>query len=144
VYDAVADRVNYEGLKPTRPELREDRALRSMRAVPPDEVLGRRINAPKDRIPYEEPDELPNSDLLTAIHQYASDFYDRNGMGEYGHKMLDETALLALGVLVEEQVRGALGEKGHLAFIETERAKKEDGEEHHLAIVKEEYVTGDS
>jgi len=85
---------------------------------------------------------LPDSDLLKSIHQYASDFYatvplaepvqarrKRNEQGEliagqprpprsYDYKSLDGTALIAMGILVEEMARDALGESGHLVFTE--------------------------
>ncbi len=52
---------------------------------------------------------MPGSDLLKAVHAYVSDFYARNygyGEGVRGEgadwRSLDETALLAVGVLLEE------------------------------------------
>ena len=105
--------------------------------VPPEEVLFRRKTAPQR---YEEIDfywaernltldrPLPDSDLLKAIHTYASNFYDRatidKGQGDYGS--MDETALLALGILLEEAAKETLGATGDLAFIEGE--EKDDGE----------------
>ena len=44
---------------------------------------------------------LPDPELLKALHAYCSDFYARNGGGE-SFESLDETALLALGILMEE------------------------------------------
>lgn len=100
-------------------------------AVPPEEVLFRREGAP---IRYEEDDfywadrdladnqKLPESDLLKAIHAYASDFYGRavKGKGKVDFESLDETALLAVGILMEEMACEALGETGDLAFVEGE------------------------
>lgn len=100
-------------------------------AIPPEEVLFRRKGAP---IRYEEDDfywadrdltenqKLPESDLLKAIHTYASDFYGRavKGKGKVDFASLDETALLAVGILMEEMAREALGETGDLAFVEGE------------------------
>jgi len=66
--------------------------------------------------------ELPESDLLTALHCYTSDFYSRatvdGGVGDW--RSLDETALLALGILMEEAARHTLGETGDLVFTEGE------------------------
>ena len=96
---------------------------------------------------------LPDSDLLKAVHAYASDFYgamrmaahesrkrpgrrrDNGGGGGYSRSSdfgsLDETALLAFGVLLEESVAAALGETGDMVFVEGEVADmvgdKEDG-----------------
>lgn len=98
--------------------------------VAPEEVLFRRRNAPER---FEEtdfyfanellPDNiLPNSDLLKALHCYTSDFYARTtpdeGKGNY--RSMDETALLALGILCEESCRETLGETGDLVFTEGE------------------------
>lgn len=119
LYDAVAGRVGYEGLlldKPGKP-------------LPPDQVLFRGADAP---IRYEENDpypahrhmpagqKLPDSDLLKAVHAFTSDFY---GSGKLGacrddFSSLDETALLAMGILLEEAGAQALGRTGDLAFVE--------------------------
>ena len=67
---------------------------------------------------------LPDSDLLKAIHTYASDFYGRattNG-GLLDFESLDETALLSLGILLEEMAEHVLGDTGDLAFLEEEEA----------------------
>ena len=69
---------------------------------------------------------LPDSDLLKAIHTYASDFYGRataNG-GLLDFESLDETALLSLGILLEEMAEHVLGDTGDLAFVEGEDIDK--------------------
>ncbi|KAG0129135.1 hypothetical protein HOY82DRAFT_611093 [Tuber indicum] len=122
VYDAVASRVNYAGMINAGYEDKHGEfRRRSMRAVPADEVLARRKNAP-EVIPYGEGVErmLPDTDLLIAIHQYASDFYGANGMGPASYRSMDETALLGIGVLLEESVRTCLGKEGELALIDEE------------------------
>lgn len=93
-------------------------------------MLFRRKNAPTR---YAESDiyfaneretrgRFPDSDLLKAVHCYASDFYSRAtldaGAGDW--QSLDETALMALGVLMEEVSRESLGQTGDLAFTEGE------------------------
>ncbi|KAL7274695.1 hypothetical protein RUND412_002395 [Rhizina undulata] len=119
VYDAVASRVNYEGfIQSNSKDKHGNPKRRRGQAVPADEVLGRRKNAPKDGIPYVEDDRLPDTDLLTAIHQYAADFYAKNGMGDLSYKSLDETALLAFGILLEQAVKFSLGADGDLVLIE--------------------------
>lgn len=69
---------------------------------------------------------LPDSDLLKALHCYASDFYSRTtadgGKGDW--RSMDETALLALGVLMEEVCRKTLGETGDMVFTEGELGEK--------------------
>ena len=103
-------------------------------------MLFRRKGAP---IRYEEDDfywadknltdnqKLPESDLLKAIHAYASDFYGRavKGKGKVDFESLDETALLAVGILMEEMARDALGETGDLAFVEGESSGLNGAEE---------------
>lgn len=92
-----------------------------------------------ERVP---PGSLPDSDLLKALHSYTSDFYARTpdprvpsrkkkgGQEESfegmqarmkrcrDFKSMDETALLAFGILMEEMMRESLGETGDLAFTE--------------------------
>ncbi|KAI9852166.1 MAG: hypothetical protein M1838_001629 [Thelocarpon superellum] len=79
---------------------------------------------------------LPDSDLLKALHAYASDFYHRTadaGDAESDWRSLDETALLALGVLIEEEAGRVLGETGDMVFVEAadivhEREEEADAE----------------
>jgi hypothetical protein len=70
--------------------------------------------------------ELPDSDLLKALHCYTSDFYSRttakDGTGDY--QSLDETALIALGILMEEAARDTLGQTGDMVFVEGEELRK--------------------
>lgn len=57
--------------------------------------------------------------MLKAIHAYASDFY-ASATGDRGKndwRSLDETALLALGILLEEAASEGVGENGDLAFV---------------------------
>jgi hypothetical protein len=130
LYDAVAGRIGYEGfLGEDPPTKNRDTVSRSNIAVPPQEVLFRRRGAP---IRYEEDDiycadrhlephqRLPDSDLLKTIHAYASDFYANATAdgGKSDFKSLDETALLAMGILLEEAAAEALGKTGDLALVE--------------------------
>jgi hypothetical protein len=138
LYDAVAGRVGYEGfLGEDPPTKHRDTVSRSNIAVPPEEVLFRRKGAP---VRYDEDDiycadrhlqphqRLPDSDLLKTIHAYASDFYAKatpDG-GKSDFKSLDETALLAMGILLEEAAAEALGKTGDLALVE---AAVDDGDD---------------
>ncbi|KAJ6440448.1 membrane protein [Purpureocillium lavendulum] len=122
--------------------------------IGPDEVLFRRRDAPQR---YAEHDVyaaherdlprggrgvLPESDLLKAVHTYASRFYgaaERNranrqrehapqlGMPRRGvdERSMDETALLAFGILLEEAGREVLGQRGDLVFTEGDGAADE-------------------
>ncbi|EAW10419.1 uncharacterized protein ACLA_048910 [Aspergillus clavatus NRRL 1] len=133
VYDAVAARVNAHGFLPSAPyasKLR-DTASSSIIPVRPEEVLFRRQNAP---IRYEENDfyfaneslpvdrPLPSSELLEAIHSYAADFYEHATVdsGQDDYQSMDETALIAMGILLEEMARDSLGETGDLVLVEGE------------------------
>ncbi|THX15531.1 hypothetical protein D6D13_02172 [Aureobasidium pullulans] len=131
VYEAVAGKAGYESLLPSEKRTAtkyRDTQTNSLQSVPPDEVLFRRQGAPER---YEESDvyraphtdiPLPNSDLLKFIHRYASEFYSKATLdkGQLEFQSLDETALLALGILLEETAALHLGETGHFAFIEDE------------------------
>ena len=115
-------------------------------------MLFRRKAAP---IRYEEDDfywadryltdsqKLPESDLLKAIHAYASQFYGRavKGRGKVDFESLDETALLAMGILMEETAGEVLGETGYKAFVEGEDDRAEGAEEG--ASVKEGTSSGE-
>ena len=73
---------------------------------------------------------LPESDLLKTLHVYASDFYGRatSDRGTCDFRSMDETALLALGILMEESAKHCLGEKGHLVFVEGQEDVEENGD----------------
>ena len=97
--------------------------------MPPEDVLFRRRHAPER---YEEDDvyfaheyledsqELPDSDLLKAVHVYASDFYGKGlrRKGQVDYRSMDETALICMGVLLEEYMQSILGDTGDLVFVE--------------------------
>ncbi|KAL8836737.1 MAG: hypothetical protein Q9170_002801 [Blastenia crenularia] len=106
--------------------------------LPPEEVLFRRRNAP-DR--YEEDDiywahenldperqQLPDSDLLKAVHAYVSDFYGKvlleERKGRVSFDSMDETALMAFGVLLEEEMERVLGDTGDLVFVEGAKGRE--------------------
>lgn len=123
LYDAVAGRLSRDGFILSNSV---------KQPLPPDQVLFRNKNAP---IRYEENDmyfahrnlpdgsRLPDSDLLKAIHAYASDFYGSGMLGKCDEdfKSMDETALIALGILLEEAAAHSLGRTGDLAFVQGEK-----------------------
>ena len=121
----------------------------------PEEVLFRQKHAP---VRYEETDPyfahekldpdtqpLPDSDLLKAIHEYASHFYAEapDIPGDWDWRSMDETALLAMGILLEELIAHDLGSTGDLAFIESENADEGivhldawDGQQHRRSVLQ--------
>ncbi|KAH8820895.1 hypothetical protein F5884DRAFT_65424 [Xylogone sp. PMI_703] len=130
VYDAVAGRISLGGFiqKYKTVSSTRDTASSSASALPPEAILFRSKKAPtryaeydiyfaNERIPNLN---LPDSDLLKALHCYASDFY-ANATPDHGAsdwRSLDETALIALGILMEETCKEVLGESGDLVFTE--------------------------
>ncbi|KAJ4006843.1 hypothetical protein NW752_000928 [Fusarium irregulare] len=156
VYDAVAGKVSY-GLGPgPEPEEaqytpRHPKSIRySTKDVPlaPDEVLFRRKNAPERYLehdiyysherdlPHGGQGVLPESDLLKAIHAYTSAFYSARNRHNQAtdakpvtDRSMDETALLAFGILLEEAGKEVLGRRGHLVFTEGAEDVPDDGPE---------------
>ncbi|KAK4214746.1 hypothetical protein QBC37DRAFT_252950, partial [Rhypophila decipiens] len=83
---------------------------------------------------------LPDSDLLKAIHGYTCRFYEamdqryyagrkpaseaspageeRQRLRKLDERSMDETALLAFAILLEEAGRSSLGKTGDLVFVE--------------------------
>ncbi|KAL6866229.1 hypothetical protein ACO1O0_002336 [Amphichorda felina] len=139
LYDAVAGTVL--NTEEERNERRRGPPVtkHSTRDLPmcPDEVLFRRRGAPER---YAEHDIyyaherdlprggrgiLPDNDLLKAIHSYSSQFYGahrdaprRRDEANVDERSMDETALLAFGILLEEAGREVLGHRGDLVFTE--------------------------
>jgi hypothetical protein len=107
-------------------------------AYPPNEVLQRLEGAPRgadfddayhswtDALPRHL--RLPDSDMLKAIHTYASDFYGHSQSATNSLLSMDGTALIASAVLLEELVAESLQKSGNLVFSE---AKGEDSGEQH-------------
>ncbi|EXJ65509.1 hypothetical protein A1O7_01850 [Cladophialophora yegresii CBS 114405] len=123
VYDAVAGRAGRNGFL-----TQEQRLSETVLPISPEEVLLGRATIPEDVI-HQEYDlsstlrgssKLPESEMLKAVHTYASDFYASATAqgGKFDFKTLDETALIAIGVLLEEAVKDALGENGDMVFVE--------------------------
>lgn len=128
----TSGRISYAGFIPKKLVYASTRDTTSTStvAVGPESVLFRQKNAPTR---YAESDvyfanerelktELPDSDLLKALHCYTSDFYSRTtprgGAGNW--RSMNGTALLALGILMEEATRDVLGQTGDLVFTEGE------------------------
>ncbi|KAI1203391.1 hypothetical protein F5X97DRAFT_131016 [Nemania serpens] len=156
VYDAVAGRVtttlpinSYESQKlRARHHKPHDPSSRRNPTLSPEEVLFRRSGAPvryAERDIYQAHEDLPDggrgilpdSDLLKTIHSYASQFYEdlpankRTIDGATGEgvseRTMDETALLAFGILLEEASCEVLGEDGDLVFTEGVAVEKNGG-----------------
>ena len=125
LYDAVAGRAGLNGFL-TPAQQRSDNVL----PVAPEAVLLNRKTIPQDLLSQFNdaagglPDskKLPESEMLKAIHTYATDFYESAAkeQGRYDFRSLDETALIALGILLEEAVKEELGENGDMVFVERE------------------------
>ncbi|KAK3686076.1 hypothetical protein B0T22DRAFT_443179 [Podospora appendiculata] len=150
VYDAVAGRVAaYEplrspgGTRATAPRRISTSGFHASydARLGPEEVLFRKEHAPvryaendiywaNEDLPDAGRHHLPDSDLLKSTHSYASKFYDamahRLGPGclvgsrTVDERSMDETALLAFGILLEEAGREAPGKRGHLVLTEAE------------------------
>ena len=124
VYDAVAGRIGLNGfLGP------EQLATSSARPLAPEEVILNSINAPNQPLDQwysveldggDSDQQLPDSDVLKAVHTYASDFYDRttHTRGQHDYRSMDGTALIAIGLLLEEVCQQALGETGDMVLVE--------------------------
>ncbi|KAL3424023.1 membrane protein [Phlyctema vagabunda] len=132
VYDATAGRISSTGFIQNQvaiPSTRDTTSTSTM-AVAPETVLSGRRNTPTRYTESdihvtnetESPRDLPGSELLKAIHGYASDFYSRAtpNAGASDWQSLDGTALIALAILLEEASRESLGETGDMVFVEGE------------------------
>ncbi|KAJ5895063.1 hypothetical protein N7495_006754 [Penicillium taxi] len=142
VYHAVAGRVNKNGFHPSKPyaSRHHDTASSGARDLRPEEILYR--SKPKllkkiledesyfahEKLPPSQP--LPNSSILEAIHAYSADFYQSQTrkQGKYDHHTMDESALLAMGILVEELAKEEMGETGDMVLVEGQYSDNEEGE----------------
>ena len=124
VYDAVAGRIGFNNFLSAR------QLEAGVTALKPEEVLLRRVDAPSGVTrQYYNADEslkpdciLPDAEVVTALHKYAADYYSAHAHGEPNHnyRSLDETALMAFGILLEEAAAEALGETADMVLVEPE------------------------
>ncbi|KAJ5095902.1 hypothetical protein NUU61_005258 [Penicillium alfredii] len=139
VYDAVAGRVNLRGFHPSAPfaSRYRDTLSSGARVFRPEEVLMRSQNIPKQSAENEiyfaheslpADGTLPSSELLEAIHAYAADYYEyaTEDHGQDDYHSMDETALIAMGILVEEMAQEALGDTGDLVLVEGQELSDEE------------------
>jgi hypothetical protein len=73
--------------------------------------------------------KLPSGDLADALQTYVSTLWaktEQPGLMQRAWRGMDETALLALSILMEETARGVLGETGDLAFTEAAEEDEKD------------------
>jgi len=124
-------RVGYESFLKEEKTSKDSETKSLGQAVRPEEVLFRRQGAPprfQEHDAYFANDQLgpsqklPDSDLLKHLHAYASDFYRSatTSRGRRDWRSMDETALLALGILLEETAGESLGATGDLALLESD------------------------
>ncbi|CAI7582123.1 unnamed protein product [Penicillium glandicola] len=141
IFDAVAGRVNPRGVHAPRTFASQYRDTTSSgaRSLRPEELLYRRQNIPAEsdeskiyfaheNLPSDQ--ALPNSELLETIHAYAADYYEyaTADNGKDDHQTMDETALIAMGILIEEMAKEQLGETGDLALVEGQELSEEEDE----------------
>lgn len=146
IYDACAGRLTAERFlpSPSRTSIRSTLTTTSRVPITPQEGLLGKQGAPiltedvdwysaHRKLPDQGRDIIPDGDLLEALHGYVSDFYEHliegDGSVDVDWESLDETALMALGVLVEESVREGLGGQGHTVFVEGRSVKAHNGED---------------
>jgi hypothetical protein len=113
-----------------------DTASSGARILRPEEVLFRKQRLAKQPIdesyfahedlPADQP--LPSSELLKALHVYAAEYYEfaTADNGKDDSATMDGTALLAMGILVEELAREALGDTGDLVLVEGEELSEDE------------------
>ncbi|KAK6459007.1 uncharacterized protein RJT20DRAFT_124137 [Scheffersomyces xylosifermentans] len=114
----------------------EDVVISKGSIVPPDEILEiikpGHIKIPvKPREEFPESRQLPSSELLKVLHYYASrKFTKSKESGKRMTRSMDESALLALGVLVESWIDDIVDKDTAKMFIENYDTGKGDQEQH--------------
>jgi hypothetical protein len=120
-------RVSTKGFIPKHAAFPSARDIASSSGAPtaPETILFRRKRAPQRfaehdiyfaNVRHSAANDLPDSDLLKALHCYASDYYSRTHGDLFDFRSMDETALMALGILMEEALQ--LDQTGDLALTE--------------------------
>lgn len=102
-------------------------------AIPPDEIL-QSLNTSQVKIPIKHRDEflpgidLPEPELLNALHYYTSKKIAQTGYKRV-ERSLDETSLLAFGMVVESWVDDLIDETTAQMYLESDCLEREDSEE---------------
>lgn len=105
-------------------------------ALPPDEIL-QSLNTTQVKIPIKHRDEfpsdisLPEPELLNVLHYYTSKKVSKTGSYKKVERSLDESSLLAFGMMVDSWVDGLIDESTAQMFLEpdTMEYEIEDDEE---------------
>lgn len=140
-------RVNSRGFNTEAPTVASTRDTKSsgLRDLHPEQIIYRRLAQHRDaehmkqyidedtyfaheKLSANHP--LPRSDLLESIHAYTSDLYKHQAKkrGKLDHHSMDESALLAIGILTEELAREQLGATGDMVLVEGQSSSEDEGE----------------
>ncbi|KUL88518.1 hypothetical protein ZTR_05499 [Talaromyces verruculosus] len=138
VYDAVAGRVNRQRLISRSYTSRWRRNVSSTRAVRPSNDILSRLEGDEDLEDWIDEETLndvplPESDIIEAVQSYAGHFYANTTASRRTEPFssMNGSALIAMGVLLEELGNELLGETGDMVLVE-----REDGDNYdsgHLA-----------
>lgn len=117
----------HDGTSPPRPH----------RAADPRDALAARLGTHPSQLPDVPPSlALPSSDLLDAVHGHAALLYggaaadedNRQAAAPHALQSMNESALLTIGIVVEEWVKEAIGADGHFCLTATcENLAREEG-----------------
>lgn len=118
------------------PPVRQESSSRakSKASASPNEALAARLSCAESELPTasrEQLEALPDSDLLDAIHDYASALY--SGDDHCGIRSMDESALLIMGIIAEELTDDVIGEEGHLMLEDRDHHPIEPSESQDLS-----------
>ncbi|KAK6460066.1 hypothetical protein DFJ63DRAFT_315940 [Scheffersomyces coipomensis] len=107
----------------------EDVILRSGTTIPPDEILGSanpgRIKIPiKHRNEFPKDKQLPSSDLLQILHYFTSKKLTKSDSPSMSIRKMDETSLLALGIMIESWIDDMVDEDTAKMFLQFNKDAK--------------------
>lgn len=118
--------------KPRASRYRDTASSGGERAIPPEEALIRRPHYLNNKLkgePYfahehlPRKTRLPSPDILTAIHAHAADFFKYSmKISKPVYQSMDESALLAFGILAEELAKEKFGAVGHRVLLDDPEA----------------------
>lgn len=118
----IDDKIFVE-LNKDAPDYEDMFITKNVHILPPDEVLEFRKNS-CIKIPIVDRDELPelpDSDLLKALHYYTSKKLTSGGPENKRYcRTMDETALLAFGMIIEDCIDELIDENSAQMFLEPE------------------------
>ncbi|OLL25251.1 hypothetical protein NEOLI_000827 [Neolecta irregularis DAH-3] len=137
IYECIDDKCTAAGFTTGYSSTGNRLRQQQLKPLAPDEYLRKEKKALEDLDFLDNDRNIPESDLLIAIHHYTAEYYDRNGLWRVGNTSMNGEALFAFGWLMQEYVQILIGEDA-CVFKNMEEGRMYETEDSGLSSAPEE------